>query len=115
MATGLELGCKRSLAAAPPQLGVPFRVTSPSASWPRPPPSPQLQQQLRGGTARCQGRCFPRPRTQTQVRGRQDQMGWAWYPSVPSQDLGANVPLNPGRASDSLQRPMCFSFGLCAV
>ena len=40
MATGLELGCKRSLAAAPPQLGVPFRVTSPSASWPRPPQPP---------------------------------------------------------------------------
>ena len=40
MATGLELGCKRSLAAALPQLGVPFGVTSPSASWPRPPTAP---------------------------------------------------------------------------
>lgn len=40
MATGLELGCKRSLAAALPQLGVPFGVTSPSASWPRPPQPP---------------------------------------------------------------------------
>ena len=59
------------------------------------PPSPQLQQQLRGGTARCQGRCFPPPRTQIQVRGRQDQMGWAWYPSVPSQDLGATRPSQP--------------------